>query len=516
MTSRYQKRIFKNQKINEIDKKKYIYLLIFTACMQPYFANAAVRSVKLPPATVTTAKGEPNAIEPALAKRADVLFFTGFENGGTDGLGWLPEFGMTRDLYFQDPYSHGANAIPTYDTTSSAFSGRSLQINLAKGSCTASDGFTIEPFFSMMGIPNQEEVYFRYYFKFGDNVDTKRLGGKIPGVGSAGPFMAAGGARDPSGTKGWSARIGWYGSLEDQGKLGLNLVGYPYFMKDISTNYVLDDHSGQGSYIPVRKDVTAGLNTTKPFTAFTRGQWYAVEENIKLNTPGVNNGVYRMWINDQMVIDRRNVPIRSVVNEDTKVGRVFLGINRGGSCSTDPAKDFSSTQDETIYIDNLVVATKQVGVMGATPPEETIFDVDNIPTVGLMYGKIQYFTTTGLGRDVSDTSGSPLNGDLGGPRRTITAQAGGKASVVLPVSKAGTYSLDVTVGDASQRAVSFTLSVDGQNPQLIQVPAGNFSRMRVLDHVQFARRGTVTLMFDATDATKPAALFEHADLYRHS
>ncbi|MGE3510594.1 MAG: heparin lyase I family protein, partial [Vicinamibacterales bacterium] len=90
----------------------------------------------------------------------------------------------------------------------------------------------------------------------------------------------------------------------------------------------------QGSYVVQHTDIDAwrfynlDQNVGAPVTV-RFDQWDKLKLHVRLNTPGQSNGIVRLWVNDQLKLDRTNVNIRAGTS---------LGLNKliVGSYSNPP------------------------------------------------------------------------------------------------------------------------------------------------------------------------------------
>lgn len=88
-------------------------------------------------------------------------------------------------------------------------------------------------------------------------------------------------------------------------------------------------------------------------------EWVAIEVELKINTPGKTDGLYRTWINDQLVIERLNVDMRGSTSD--KINEVML----------DTYWNESSPGNIARYYDNFVISTQKIGLIAAataSPP----------------------------------------------------------------------------------------------------------------------------------------------------
>lgn len=92
--------------------------------------------------------------------------------------------------------------------------------------------------------------------------------------------------------------------------------------------------------------------------SFQRERWYCVETEIKLNDPGASNGIVRIWIDGNLVIDRSSLPIRAGLTNKINLllfGGWYSNADGGRNPQPDPAK--ASVR----YIDDIAVGTGRIG-----------------------------------------------------------------------------------------------------------------------------------------------------------
>lgn len=165
------------------------------------------------------------------------------------------------------------------------------------------------------------EIYFSYDIKFDKDFDFVK-GGKIHGL--AGGKRNSGGNK-PNGLDGWSSRVIWF----SQGKLG-QYVYHP----DQPSNY------GEiFKYTINGEDVVA-----------EKGKWYRIVNRVAMNTPKKRDGVVQAWVDDQLVLDIRNLRFRDTdsMNIDTFYFTTFFGGD---------GEEWAAVKDEFIYFDNFRIST---------------------------------------------------------------------------------------------------------------------------------------------------------------
>lgn len=257
-----------------------------------------------------------------IQKHPDVLFATGF-----NGITWRFEW---SELSFR------SNAETISEDSKNLFEpldGSALRVRFVKGS---NFGLDLRYNFAKKGIPEPEEIYFRYYLRFGDDWNPSIDGGKLPGI--AGTYGRAGwGMRKTDGFNGWSLRGGFAARPPAVKSIaGLtSLVSYAYHA-DIQDNSGDLWDWGEGA---------TGL--------LENNRWYSVEQYVKLNSPEKSDGVMRAWVDGNQVKEKTNVRFRHVPK--LKIETIWMDVYHGG-VGVAPA-------NMSLYIDNVVVARRYIGPM---------------------------------------------------------------------------------------------------------------------------------------------------------
>ncbi len=254
-----------------------------------------------------------------IASHPDVHLFSDFET-----LGW------GDDWTFGSDDSTLSTVLSDPARQFEALQGMALRVELTEGghygmsvSFDFADEIGYEP----------EEIYFRYYLRFGDDWETV-YGGKMPGI--SGTYGRAGwGGRPSDGTNGWSAR-GSFSVMPPSGNpLGETVpMGHYVYHADMDGTYGDIDlwQQDYGGY-------------------FDKNRWYCVEQYLRMNTPGQNDGVLRSWVDGRLAYERTNWRWRDV--DSLKIERVWMNVYHGGT--------LPAAQDSHLYIDNVVIAKQYIG-----------------------------------------------------------------------------------------------------------------------------------------------------------
>lgn len=253
---------------------------------------------------------------------SDVVFATGFESPA-----WLTEW---------SEYSPRNHAEAVADDAAGKFvplQGQALRVRLVKG---RNNGLDLRYSLGGNGKTEPEEIYFRYYLRFGNDWNPYLDGGKMPGV--AGTYGKAGwGMRKSDGYNGWSVR----GSFDKRPSGAASVTGFTT-LGSYAYHADITDSSGESW---AWNDSVAGV--------VENNRWYAIEQYVKLNTPGETNGIFRAWVDGQQVFEKTNIRFRHVPS--LKIETVWFNVYHGGT-STAP-------KDMALYIDNVVIARKYIGPM---------------------------------------------------------------------------------------------------------------------------------------------------------
>jgi len=255
-----------------------------------------------------------------IAASPDVVFATGFEAAN-----WAKE-------WTQAGKKEAIDTVASDPPRSFApLSGKALRVNIAKGENSALN--TLFKFRQQTGA-EPEEVYFRYYLRLASDWNQTIGGGKMPGI--SGTYGVAGwGGRKVNGRDGWSAR----GSFGRTIPAGNPLGG----LHPISTYAYHADMAGTYGDVWV---------WDKGYHAFLENnRWYCVEQYLKLNTPGKNDGVLKAWIDGRPAFAKNNIRFRDTAK--LKIEQIWMNVYHGGKQP--------SPYDQHLYIDNVVIARKYIG-----------------------------------------------------------------------------------------------------------------------------------------------------------
>jgi hypothetical protein len=182
-----------------------------------------------------------------------------------------------------------------------------------------------------------EEAWFRYHIRLDDwNVNQV---GKLPGFADVGATTARGCYPSTTSDPGWSARVqfsppGTVGATGDDIRLG-------YY------TYHLDQPGLCGELMPWND---AGIVEQK--------RWYCIEGHVRMNTPGVNDGVLEAWVDGTKVFSRSDLAYRRLGERPrVKLRSMWLNVYVGGDT-------IANVGNHQLKLDQLVVRdSKRIGCL---------------------------------------------------------------------------------------------------------------------------------------------------------
>lgn len=202
--------------------------------------------------------------------------------------------------------------------TSEGYRGSGLRVTIAKGSHFGTD-FKLD--LSEAVGEDPELLYFRYMLRFDPDWATN-TSGKLPGFSGVYGSTGKGGYRSSPSSPGWSARVQFFPNTADDPRVRL---GYYVYHLGQQTDYGDGMAWGEaGRLVP--------------------GDWYCVEGEVRLNTPGLGDGALRAWIDGTSVFDVSGFAFRRPGEPDIRVNSFWFDTYYGGK--TVPDKDLGLTIDE--------------------------------------------------------------------------------------------------------------------------------------------------------------------------
>lgn len=163
-------------------------------------------------------------------------------------------------------------------------------------------------FLADLNLKPRDTLRLSYYVRFSENFDYRK-GGKLPGLFGG---DSNSGGDTPNGTDGFSTRFMWR----------KNGAGELYAYLPTSDKYGTSIGRGQWRFRP--------------------GVWYRLEQEVRLNQPGRQDGQVRVWLDGKQVLNQEGLSFRST--DQLKIDGIFFSTFFGGN---DPS--WATRKD--VYID---------------------------------------------------------------------------------------------------------------------------------------------------------------------
>lgn len=221
-------------------------------------------------------------------------------------------------------------------------------------------------FDSTVNLPDadHEELWIRYYLKLGDETHPfdAKWGGKLGGLVYK-DFTGAGSL--PDGTDGGYDYFGFSGNDDDNPDY-LELVIYH---QNAADSY--GDRWGLSSpttgNTPTQYDrPSEGDDILTLGTDIPLGTWFELKARIKMNTAGVADGIYQVWIDDLLTVDIDNLVFRNS-GQTWGVRDWDLSFFYGGATI-----DFAPDADQYIYFSDFLVKTTEITEEGYVESSPTV------------------------------------------------------------------------------------------------------------------------------------------------
>lgn len=196
---------------------------------------------------------------------------------------------------------------------------RVLQVFYPKGSFSASTIGKTQWILKFNKTYN--ELYCSYYIKFGKDFNFVKTG-KLPGL--VGGKHNSGGEK-PNGFDGWSSRVVWLVN----GEIGQ----YVYHTDQPSKYGQVFKYSYNGNNVLIERD-----------------RWYKIANRVVMNTPWKKNGIMQAWIDDNLVLDIRNLRFRNV--DSFGIDAFYFSTFFGGN-----DESFAAVKDEYVFFDRFLISS---------------------------------------------------------------------------------------------------------------------------------------------------------------
>ncbi|WP_251976860.1 polysaccharide lyase [Salinicola avicenniae] len=215
----------------------------------------------------------------------------------------------------------GEQNLSILGTGNSGLEGPALRVRYPEGSSSPSDaaeggaGFVVPT----PALRQTDRACLRYRVRFESGFDFVK-GGKLPGLyGGDGPT----GGDEVTGENGFSMRFMW--RKEGQGEL------YEYV---------------------ANKDADYGESVGRGAWHFTPGQWVTIEQEIVLNDPESDDGIARVWIDGQPILEQHGIVYRTT--DQVHIDGLMFSTFFGGHGS-----DWRTPRDQTVDFADFMLMTPQ-------------------------------------------------------------------------------------------------------------------------------------------------------------
>jgi hypothetical protein len=179
-----------------------------------------------------------------------------------------------------------------------------------------------------------DETWFRYRIRLDDF--TPITSGKLPGFAGMPYFTGRGCNPSTEQYPGWSARMLF--EAAGTGEAAPEQVPIGYYV------YHLDQPGSCGEFMLWGDEAT-----------LDQDWWYCVEGHVKLNTPGLDDGVLEGWVDNELAFTRTDLSFRRAAEDWLDVRTFLLNVYFGGST-------IPNDRDLTLRIDDLAISeTGRVG-----------------------------------------------------------------------------------------------------------------------------------------------------------
>lgn len=211
--------------------------------------------------------------------------------------------------------------------TNGGYQDTALRVSIPKGSHYGTD-FALHLEDAVDDVP--EQLFFRYYVKFDrDWIATSH--GKLPGFSGVYGSSGKGGYQSRPSEPGWSARMMFSPNHGADPRIDLGYYVY---------------HLGQ------EKRYGDGLDWNEAGELWP-GEWYCLEGEVDLNTPGLADGALRAWVDETPTFDVSGLEFRRPSEPQIKIESFWVNVYYGGK-SVAP-------QDLGLTIDEVIVDTERIG-----------------------------------------------------------------------------------------------------------------------------------------------------------
>jgi len=207
--------------------------------------------------------------------------------------------------------------------TDTGYSGSGLRVNIARGSHFGAD-FRLD--LSEEVARDPERLFFRYFLRLDPDWAT-HSSGKLPGFSGIYTGTGKGGYPSSPSSPGWSARIKFSATADDDPRAALGYYVY---------------HLGQEG----RYGDGMGWNEAGRLVP---GEWYCLEGEVQINTPGLSDGVLRAWVDETAAFEGTGLQFRRPGEPGIAIESFWFNVYYGGPAVAQ--RDLGLTVD-SVRVDN--------------------------------------------------------------------------------------------------------------------------------------------------------------------
>lgn len=225
--------------------------------------------------------------------------------------------------------------------TDGGYKGAGLRVTMPAGSHYGAD-FRLD--LEKVAGAEPEQLFFRYMLKLDPDWSPK-WSGKLPGFSGVYGQSGKGGYPSRPTSPGWSARLQFFGthSSDTRARLGY----YVYHLGQVRRygDSMMWNEAGK----------------LKP------GDWYCVEGEVRLNTPGLADGALRAWVDGTPAFDTAGIEFRRPDEPNIRIESFWFNVYYGGKPTAE--------EDMGLTVDEVRVDTSRIGC-GAGPALDRVADGD--------------------------------------------------------------------------------------------------------------------------------------------
>ncbi len=297
-------------------------------------------------------------------------------------------------------------------TISDGVDGPGIRVSVPSGSHF---GSAMHYQFADQGMPDPDELYYRYYLRVPDGPEHQDRG-KLPGPAGLYSGSARNNIKPTDASPGWSARMFFSPTYDGRDPDHTQLGFYVYHRNQASNNGDL-----------VLWDTQTGT--------LRNGAWYCIEGHIDMNTPGQANGLLEGWVDEQLAFYQDDFKFRGSSDANIDIKSFWFDVYYGGSshapsnyafdfdslvlsserigCGDSPAGGFRDTA-ASVHAGNIDKLAFAEITKGCNPPLNDLYCPNNPVTRGQMAAfLVRALNLPGSGTDFfSDDDGSIFEGNI--------------------------------------------------------------------------------------------------------